>query len=134
MNWTIDYLGIPYAQVGRTREGCDCWGLARLVYRNLLQVDLPSYAASVCASGAADVAALIGETAAAHPWLEVTEPLPFDLLLFRRGSYAQHLGICVDRHWMLHMDRTGSKLARLADSYWVSRSLGAWRHAEVRNG
>lgn len=134
MSWTTDYLGLPFTDLGRTRAGCDCWGLARLVYRDLLNIDLPSLDTSLGVSGPAKVAEMIGETASAEPWRAVAEPLPFDVLVFRRGRYAQHLGICVNRRWMLHMDRTGAKLAEFTSALWTSRAIGAWRHAEVRNG
>lgn len=29
--WWNEYVGLPFADKGRTREGCDCWGLVRLV-------------------------------------------------------------------------------------------------------
>ena len=37
------YIGLPYQENGRTETGTDCWGLARLYYKNELDIELPSY-------------------------------------------------------------------------------------------
>jgi hypothetical protein len=26
-SWVKNYIGLPFASIGRTREGCDCYGL-----------------------------------------------------------------------------------------------------------
>ena len=43
--WAAAYVGLPYRAQGRTRQGCDCFGLARLVLSDIYGVTLPSYAA-----------------------------------------------------------------------------------------
>ena len=43
MHWTARYINIPYINKGREFSGADCWGLVRLVYKNELGIDLPTY-------------------------------------------------------------------------------------------
>ena len=39
--WWNKYVGIPYAPGMSSRDGCDCWGLVRLVYREEFGTLLP---------------------------------------------------------------------------------------------
>jgi cell wall-associated NlpC family hydrolase len=132
MIWANAYIGIPFADLGRDVWGCDCWGLARLVYKTELSISLPSYAGDyVSAQERAEIDNLINQPDANIPWSQVTVPQPFDLLLFRRGQMRSHVAIAVDTRRMLHMD--GEEQARIADftlPRWSSRFCGAFQHIE----
>jgi hypothetical protein len=61
-HWTRAYIGIPFTELGRSQYGCDCWGLARLVYAQELGIDLPSYVGGYASTEErAEIAGLIGE-------------------------------------------------------------------------
>ncbi|MBR26588.1 MAG: phage tail protein [Rhodobacteraceae bacterium] len=134
MSWSDRYLGLPYADLGRTRAGCDCYGLVRLVYAEQLGIELPSYAGDyVGAAEQAEVSALLDREEAVGPWRPVEDAiLPFDLLLFRRGRLRSHVGVAVAVNLMLHMDgEAQARIARLSEPRWRSRFAGAFRHAEA---
>lgn len=40
-HWSTRYIGIPYRAGGRERDGLDCWGLIRLIYREERNTLLP---------------------------------------------------------------------------------------------
>jgi hypothetical protein len=42
--WAGEYVGIPFADPGRDRGGCDCWGLVRLILAEQAGLALPSLA------------------------------------------------------------------------------------------
>ena len=126
-HWSAAWLGLPWAAGGRTREGCDCWGLVRLVYGAELGIALPGYdGVSPCAAELAEIDALIA--AGSGDWRQVDQPLPCDVLLFRRGRWRSHVGLHVARGRMLHMDEGGSQLVDPDGPLWRSRFVGAFRH------
>lgn len=135
MSWSNTYVGIPQADMGRSELGCDCWGLARLVYLRELGIELPSYLGSnVSPDEHGEVAALIDQAENSGPWRPVGDARPFDLLLFRRGRFRSHIGLHVTGRLMLHMD--GSDQARIDDysrGRWAARFCGAYRHIARRD-
>ena len=93
MNWASTYVGIPYADRGRFLSGCDCWGLARLVYRRELGIKLPSYVGDyISSTERAEIDDLIGAAEVTERWRLVEQPAPFDLILLRRGRLRSHIG------------------------------------------
>jgi len=132
VNWTDAFVGIPFQDLGRDRKGCDCWGLACLVYAEELRIALPSYAG--CYANTAEkeqTAALLSNRG--KPWRAVTGPiLPFDLLLFRVGGFDSHVGIAVDRHRMLHMAQGDqAKIESQKSSRWTHRYVASFRHEQI---
>jgi len=131
MSWSNDYVGIPFQDVGRTREGCDCWGLARLVYANELEIDLPSFADAYDSTSDQDRLSDLLANRTAHPWWRVLpeQRAPFDLLLFREGRHDTHIGIVIEPRTMLHMARGDhAKIEAPTSPVWSSRFVAAYRH------
>lgn len=40
--WVKKYVGIPFKSGGRTSEGCDCYGLIRMILKNEYSTELPA--------------------------------------------------------------------------------------------
>jgi cell wall-associated NlpC family hydrolase len=124
-----DYVGLPFAPRGRTREGVDCWGLVCLVYAELLGRALPSYDDRYTSLDAAERAhrdALIGEGRALFS--EVPVEQPFDLALFATGDLMAHIGVVVEPGRMLHILRDRqSVIEDYRRPAWARRGLGFWR-------
>lgn len=137
MIWANGYLGIPQVDHGRDAEGCDCWGLLRLIYLRELRIALPSYAGDYVSAGeAAEIDGLLTRHSRAPDWLPVAEDAaPFDALLFRRGRWVSHVGVAVDARRMIHIQAGGqAKVERWDTPRWIDRLAGVYRHINAPLG
>ncbi|MBI5578124.1 MAG: C40 family peptidase [Deltaproteobacteria bacterium] len=102
--WCAKYVGIPFADHGRTEAGCDCWGLARLVYQRERGILLSDCSDGYITAHKAVITADLYSLESAH-WREVTDPQPFDLALIRIAGIPRHVGIVIAPGRMLHIER-----------------------------
>ena len=133
MSWSDAYIGIPEATYGHDFDGCNCWGLAKLVYGRELGITLPSYRGFLASrEERTEIDSLIGDAALSAIWKRQERPGPFDLMLYRRGNLITHIGIHVSRRRMLHV-ASGSQ-SRIDDpdgQRFKVRHMGDYRHVET---
>ncbi|MGH6937920.1 host specificity factor TipJ family phage tail protein [Hypericibacter sp.] len=116
--WVAGYIGIPFVELGRDREGCDCWGLQRLVFNGRLGIELPSRDTEYRGARRRDIAANAALIKAHidEDWQKVAEkpddgncPLDgirlYDLLLIKKYGEPAHVGMVVARGQMLHIEQ-----------------------------
>jgi len=109
------YIGIPWVTDGHSLEGCDCWGLFRLFYRNEYQINLPGLTSGEAMYGA---------------WTKVDTPIVGDLLLFRTTE-GPHVGIALSKTEMLHVDKcTTSRIENFKGLAWKNRLRRIYRHRQ----
>lgn len=127
--WVEPFVGIPYADKGRTRSGADCWGLVTLVYAEHLGTTLPSYDEQYLNSAERkEIAAIVAREAASALWMPVAEPRELDIIWFRRGRHDAHAAIFLKKGLMLHMrEEDASKAERFDVPEWQSRVTGFYR-------
>lgn len=128
-DWVENYIGLPYLDKGRSRDGLDCWGLVWLVYRDHLGIDLPSYDDEYINSAEQkEIAAIVAREAASALWTRVTEPRALDIIWFRRGRLDAHAALWLKPGLMLHMrEEDASKAERFDVPEWQSRVTGIYR-------
>ena len=124
------FVGIPYQDRGRSLVGLDCYGLVRLVYRELRGIDLPSHAERYrTAADEVAIAALIaGEL---DPWDEIApgDEIAFDAVLIREGRFARHVGLVVTPGLMLHVEAgETSRIERYGSGALKYRIVGFYRY------
>lgn len=128
------YVGLPFEERGRGPCAYDCWGLFRLVHREQLGIELPSFADDYATvedrQALADL--LDGNMS---PWREV-EPgaeRPGDGLLMRMAGSPSHVGVVAGRGLVLHIERgAGSVIESYRESRLRRRVVGFFRHVEAQ--
>ena len=135
MNWSNRYVGLPWAEHGRECAGCDCWGLACIVYRDELGITLPEYLGYATVAELAEIAALVAGATASRLWVRQEAARPFDIAVFRRGRLDAHIGIVLQPGLMLHMvEGAQASIESYEAGRWKHRLTGLYRHALVVSG
>jgi len=129
--WTNNFIGIPWKDKGRDRDGIDCWGCVRLVYREQYEILLPSYLEDYASPEEhAEIGSLIlGETA--KNWKLTLSPREGDAILFNVAGEPAHTAIYACSGVMLHIRRgAGSCLERYTTAIWSPRLLAFFTHPD----
>lgn len=98
------YVRIPYKDHGRTLDGCDCFGLAMLVYRYEFGVELKDFLYQTAEDPKA-IARLIDTSRPLIDAEEVEAPVEGDLVLMREGGVPSHIGVFCQPDLCLHTSR-----------------------------
>ncbi|MBN7785130.1 C40 family peptidase [Ponticoccus gilvus] len=132
--WPNDFTGLPHLEGGRSRSGCDCLGLARVIYAEMLGIALPDYQGGVCPEEHAEIDARIVGEAVSPYWRQIARghERAFDLVVFRRGAWLRHIGVVVEPGLMIHAAPPGdSALCRYDRGAWSGRFAGLHRHVRM---
>jgi probable lipoprotein NlpC len=131
-----NYISIPYVDNGRDEKGCDCWGLARLFYRNEFSIELPSYLGEYAsAEEKKEVSATINRHKGEWEKVEDGEEKFGDIIILRLAGYPLHIGIVLENKRMLHTLKGCGTIVEHYDSrIWKNRIFGFVRHKENMNG
>jgi len=123
------YIGLPYKENGRDELGVDCWGLARLFYKQELGIELPSY--TELYSGSYDPKVVAAINYYKDTWTSVETPQPGDLCLFNILGEPSHVGIYIDNGKFLHSrDGKDSVIESINNAKWFNRLQGFYRYTE----
>lgn len=129
-----DLIGVPYLDRGRALDGADCFGLVRLAYQRLYDIDLPDFlGAYASAEEEAEVARAIRGGRSA--WRRVSPPAPGDVVLCWYTDPAQpsHLGVYLGGRQMLSTRGGvgGARREDLGSGYWRPRVVEYLRHESL---
>jgi hypothetical protein len=126
--WSNKYIGIPYKANGRDDTGLDCWGLARLVYSEEFNINLPSFSTDYDISDDARIIELIAQYR--EGWKELGAPEEGSLVLFKVLGAETHIGIAISESQFIHV-RDGSDVAleRFDSVKWAKRISGHFKYS-----
>lgn len=126
------YIGIPYAEKGRDSAGLDCWGLVRLIYKNELQIDLPSFSAEYTQTDTDRIGELIAQYK--EGWESTEQPQEGDVVLFRIFGTESHVGVVVTPTHFIHVrEDQDSVIESLNNPKWSKRIVGYFKYSEKKN-
>jgi len=133
-HWAGRYVGIPFADNGSSREGCNCWGLVRLVLLQERAIDLPTYG-EISAADLLKAARAFDADCKLAPWHPVARDKvqAFDVALMHAMTQDEgrrvpaHVGILISRSRVLHVWRATDAVHRPLDHPRI-RVIGFYRH------
>lgn len=130
MDRLAEFVGLDYADHGRSFKGTDCWGLVLLVHKEIRGIDLPEYAA-LYDRGSGDPKveqAFVNRTTGPYLKVELADRQELDILVFNIAGRAGHCGVVLEGGKFLHIHKgVGSCIESLETSRWRSRLEGVYR-------
>ena len=104
---TEKYIRIPFKQHGRDFDGCDCFGLVKLVLKTEYGIDLPDpyYTDSTDIDHNAGLVDVLKPTMDVSP---VCVPRNGDIVLMIKGGQPSHVGVYVDGSVLHTTERLGT--------------------------
>lgn len=128
--WCNKYIKIPFKECGRDENGCDCWGLTRLIYRDELGIDLPMLMGYSDTHDRNKISDLY-ETEHLN-WKEIplNQEKEFDIIIFRTMGLPTHVGIVIGNGFMIHCERSiGTCISNYKkELLWKKRIVGVYRY------
>jgi len=112
--WVKNYIGIPFVSNGRVKEGCDCYGLVRLVLRNEYGIELPELSGNYAdALNVEETARLFAEHRPVLAAKKINAPEEKAVAVITEHGEAAHVGIAAGGGYILHTGiKTGSVCQR----------------------
>ena len=135
--WCSAYIGLPFKTHGRTRDGLDCWGLARLIYAEQFGIDLPSLVEvydDTLVGNAVQIGTEI-RARAGTAWVEVAagSEREGDIVVVIVRGEPMHIGVVVGSQKMVHIEDglIGCVIADYTGVHFRKKIWGFYRHVDA---
>ena len=102
--WSNQYITIPFVEHGRERKGCDCWGLARVIYKEQLGIDLPTLLDYKDTHDSHNIADLYENEHKEWEEIPLGQEKEFDILVFKILGLPTHIGVVINKGMMIHCE------------------------------
>lgn len=108
-----EWQGTPYRLGGHSKQGVDCSAFVQHVYSRLYDRQLPRTTELQLALGFR---------------IPLSKAQSGDLIFFKTGKKARHVGVLFNQHYFLHASTSqGVIFSRLDNLYWSTRILAIKR-------
>lgn len=121
------YVGIPYKAGGRGYDGCDCYGLVRLVLKEQFGKDMPEYGDCI-SHGSDESHRLISDHLPLVDAFRPDVPRAGDVVVLKIRGLPSHVGVYLGGGKMLHtLAEHDSAIESVDSPKWVKRIEGYYR-------
>lgn len=128
--WTNDFIRVPFEEKGRDRNGVDCWGLVRLIYKERLGIDLPSLLDYTSTKDRINISEMVCKESL--KWVEIPkgEEKEFDVVIIEMLGLPIHVGVVVGNNMMIHCEKgSGTTVVNYKkEAQWFRRIKGFYRY------
>lgn len=124
--WTQKYVGIPFVSGGRTEEGCDCYGLIRLILKNEYFINLPALKIDYHALESKETRVLFEKYVPVICSHKITAPEEKAVCLVRTtAGLLTHVGLYAGDGFIIHSrNKTGAVCERMNSPFLTGRIEG----------
>ena len=119
-------IRVPFVEKGRTYEGWDCWGLIRCAYKDVYNVNLPSYVGEYeNTSEQRLLANIIAKQKAGDAWRQIGIKPGCIAVIYNMGQ-PTHMGLVISNYDIIHTQENIGTVIQSAkelpvEGYWVPR-------------
>ncbi|MCQ2082740.1 MAG: NlpC/P60 family protein [Lachnospiraceae bacterium] len=126
-SWVNKYVGIPFVSLGRTMEGCDCYGLIRLILLNEYNYKLPLLTAGYSDALETDkTSTLFQDNVPLIISQKIEAPEEKAVALIQTRGLLSHVALYAGDDYIIHArHKTGVVCERLT-SPWLSACIRGW--------
>lgn len=124
------YVGIPFVDMGRGFDGCDCYGLVRLALLHEYGKALPLLTGEYNdVQDHEKIASIVGQWAPLLAGERQSSPMEADVVVINVSGAEAHVGLYVGSGMILHAWKraTGSVLHRSDHAFFRGRIEGYYR-------
>lgn len=128
-SWTQKYVGIPFKSGGRDSNGCDCYGLVRMILQNEYHIQLPSLSEYTDALNSSELQPLFTKNIPLLCAEKITYPEETAVALIRtHGGMFTHVGLFAGDDYIIHVRcKTGCVLEKIGSPVLRNRIEGWYR-------
>jgi len=122
------YAKIPFVEKGRSLGGCDCWGIVFLIYRDILNIELPTYTEKYQNTADAKVLAKAIDEEKCD-WITEVRPSVGNVILFRLKAHPMHVGVYIGAGKFIHcLSGSGTVIEKVKSITWRNRIVGFYSY------
>lgn len=132
--WVEKYIGLPFEDRGRSKSGCDCWGLVRLILKEEMGIEVIDFSNSYRdTADSKTIRQLIEEEE--KQWIQIAfdEATLGDAIIMRYREYPMHIGLVLEPGVMIHTERGKEAVIERYDRLnWINKIVGFYRYDSSR--